>query len=443
MRLTNRYIEFITGFILSLLLVAIYIWVSFNQEDIRYLFYYSCLICSAMVVKSLNYIPNFLVTIFMALYTYFMYTYFVLDIPYTYRPYFDLPEYQEEVLLIYSLFFLTLFLVLKRYPNPADISKSIHITSSPVRFWVSIAIILLITILSKSGDNMLDAGSYGAANKLRVLETEEAGFNLFEYVIVFMPIAFKFSDSLTKRIILIMVSLFFCMKGLVYGGRIEVIQVLSMLMFLFFISYLNRHQLLVVIGIIGGIYLTMLFGKLRNDPLLLGTNDWGAFFNVFDTNSVIYYSHHGDVFYASARVVGMVKEGIIDFETRVLSLATFIGRLFIPVKYLPDYSDLSSYLGKYYSTGGGGFIGAFFYAWLSYPGVIFIGLIVGKLMNAVQKKGLSEYQAIILLVFLSTFPRWVAYYPINMFKMCLYSLIIYLAFNIGDLKISLKLTENK
>ena len=182
-----------------------------------------------------------------------------------------------------------------------------------------------------------------------------------------------------------------------------------------------------------GFYVLLLFGTIRNNPVLLFSNPKEIAVAPFkeqepvttaDGKKII-FSHQGDVYYASARMIGLVKTKQLDPVKRI---EAFIGNalsIFLPSKFFPEHVKTGSYLQNKYGTGGGGLISVYFYTFLGYLGVVLVGLWLGYLINK-SRTSPNQFFILYFILVISTYPRWFAYSPITMFKLCFWIIPVYL-----------------
>jgi hypothetical protein len=152
-----------------------------------------------------------------------------------------------------------------------------------------------------------------------------------------------------------------------------------------------------------------------------------AFKNVFASPDDFYISHQGDVVHSSSRLISFADNEIVPFETRMSSFVGWLSSPMVPWRFLPEEANMAAYMKDQYPTGGGGSPFAYFYFWLSYPGVILIGVLVGLIFRGyVRHKG-SLY-GVYFVIIIATFPRWLSYSPINFIKMGVYGFLLNAAF---------------
>jgi hypothetical protein len=213
-----------------------------------------------------------------------------------------------------------------------------------------------------------------------------------------------------------------------YGLRNEFIQMAVLLLILF---YKEKSTFgFYVVLVFAAIYFSSLFSSFRSNPIeflqrpLLENL---SLKNVFASSDDFYISHQGDVVHSSSRLISFADNNIVPFETRMSSFVGWLSSSIIPWRFLPEEANMAAYLKDQYPTGGGGSPFAYFYFWLSYPGVILIGVVVGLIIRGYVRQIGSLYGVYFVIV-IATFPRWLSYSPINLIKMGVYGFVIYTAF---------------
>jgi hypothetical protein len=288
-------------------------------------------------------------------------------------------------------------------------------------FYINLIVILFLIFFSKTGVNLFEAGGYE-----KVESNSLGGLALYEYFLLFFLLGYLFSNkSVLKKRILFVCAFLYCLKAISFGGRIEALQFFLLIFILFFEKTFSLKSILIVLLIVYFFY--DFFGKIRGNPAMLFNYDysfvWKTFiFDYDNTDQII--NNQGDIWYSSIRVLGFIKDGILDTGDRLYSFLNWILSIFVPSKFVSAKANLSAYLQDVYPSGGGGFISMYFYTWLSFPGIVFIAAYLTKLINSAY---ISKNQYVILyaIVVLSTCPRWFVYNPNAMFKFSFYIIPLY------------------
>lgn len=328
----------------------------------------------------------------------------------------------NKYLLLYALFFSMVIIFAGSFQNLRILV--IPKLKNSFIFYFNIAICFMIALFSKSGESIFSSGGYGLSEIQNI-----GGFAIGEYFILFFFIAFKFSSNgHWSKFLLISVAVMYILVSFSYGLRNEFIQMAILLLILFYKE--KRTFGFYIVLVFGAIYFSSLFSAFRSNPIeflqrpLLENL---SVKNVFASTDGFYISHQGDVVHSSARLILFSDNGIVSFGTRMSSFFSWLSSSIVPYKFLPEEANMAGYLKDEYPTGGGGSPFAYFYFWLSYPGVILIGVIVGLIIRGYIRYIGSLYGVYFVIV-IATFPRWLSYSPINIIKMGFYGLIIYSGF---------------
>lgn len=291
---------------------------------------------------------------------------------------------------------------------------SIKIGTDRIVWSVSAFIAFLLMLFGKRGQTILEGG-YGA------IETQNS--NLNEYFIIFILLMYLYSSEVRfQKIVFYGLIFSYIIKNLLYGGRIETIEVGILLIYCVtrYKFSLRVHMLLMV----AAFCLIGLFGLLRSniDFILTGHIDWEKILS-FENREYL-ESNEGDVFYASSRMFFLMENGYLDVIDRINAFFSFTGLIFVPSSIVPDIGVLASYKTNIYNSGGGGLAPIYYFVFLGYLGVILLAFFCGKIFSSIscpKNKYLSFYS----ILFISMIPRWFAYYPIHLTKFCAYGLLLF------------------
>lgn len=335
-------------------------------------------------------------------------------------------DFQSEALINQVAFLNTVFLAvlgcMLRGVNDVNLSNPREwCKSNKVIFYISLLPCLISLLFGLSGESIISAG-YGSG-----LSEKSA---LHEYFIVFSLFCWLFMEKNNRLqwIILSILIIGYSFKTLIYGGRIEVIQVLLLWGFAGH-NYLKSYSKL-KLSFLTGISLAVLLslGIVRGNlpALVVSDSPINKFFEIIfrpDINPYV-LSTSADVYYASMRLLGMADAGYIDFDFRVTSFISFLFNLPLSFSSLKEAANLAALHSSVFPVGGGGLISAYFFIWMGYFGVVIIAFLLGFTIREFYKKPHSFWRIYGLLV-LVTFPRWWGYTPINLTKLCLVGVILY------------------
>lgn len=371
-----------------------------------------------LLYKSIKQKSFFIMFFFWFTYIIYLYPYFFFGTQLT-----PFMHYQNEyiftlTLIIHSIFLIFFNLFFKEIKHTDDPKKFIKIKDNYLFFIASIVIMIFIIVFGKAGETIFESGGYG-----RNLTTNFLNLAIYEYYYIFFLLAVKYSDLKKPRLFVIFsISIFYILKNLALGGRIESLQLL-LLIFLLFYSHKISSKLF-FIGLFIGYYFFDIYGRFRGNPLII-FEGW-EWLKPFNFNIDIISNNQTNVFYNGAAFVGLVQDNLFDITFRIKSFFYFILSLFVPSKYIPkEYNLWSAGRSLGVNYGGGGLISSIIYVWLGIVGVILIADFFAKIFNNYNKNSSKEYAFIYIFMLLSTFPRWFAYSPITAFKLCVYSVIIF------------------
>lgn len=317
------------------------------------------------------------------------------------------------VLQIMGIFHFCLLYFLKFSKQTIDKTTTILAESNATIFLVLVVLSLLFTTFGSSGQNIFQSGSYGEA-----LDTRNAS-SLFGYSLIPLSLCFIYADTPRRRKICYICIAYFCLKDVLFGGRVDTLQLLLILFFIRF-QYQWSKKKIVVLGAIGALFM-VLWGAFRSD---VNMNMMDLYLKVassyFSSDSSIDFQagNSAEVYYASVRIIYLIEEGLLDMGLRLQALFYFFLSAVVPYSFLPDVANLSSYLQKDYWSGGGGLGPVFFYAFAGLIGVFAFTWFISHSLNQFHKRDLSKFARYYLILFLATTPRWYAYYPIQLIKFC-------------------------
>jgi len=406
-------------FVFLFILVVIFIIISATAFVFNNLFQYIWLLqLAALIAVILYYRASSLIMLFLVFIVPYFYTpkyFFVNGINISHHASFQNGA-SINFLILLNLLFLAGFLLGCRKIVDSNINRLqvYGMFTNPFIFHLMNSILIFALLYGLQGENVFVSGGY--------YQGEVSKSTLHEYFIAFYLLAALFANPKSKFdfYVLILFYLFYVLKTLIYGGRIEVLQ-LSILVFFLFTNIFrgNKLKFYLLLGI--GFFLSYIVAAIRSDPFII--LEPMKLFSISETDGPeIISSQFGDVNQSSLRVLGLMDVGGIELEQRFLSFMSVVFGFFLPSSYMPDYFDLAQYKQNEFTSGGGGLISAFSYVWLSFFGPAFFGFFVGSAYRFLYHSNnilLFTYGLLVAI----TFPRWFAYYPINLFKFCLLPVI--------------------
>lgn len=319
-------------------------------------------------------------------------------------------EHFAAALQVLALFLVVLYCfqarVRPRGPR-APFAKLVSVLPNDALFLGSLLFMVAITFLGIRGDTIFAAGGYGKGS------VQKSG--LVEYFLIGLVLAAATMrrPGRLRVAMLGVVVVAYVLRILVYGGRIEVLQVILVLFFVF--ADRRFSGWMVVAGSTLGLGLTELVGLIRANPLqALSALSYGW------TRPAAILSNQGDVFYASTAYIAVLRDGMLDPLFRVKSIVGFLASLVLPSRAVWPEARVAEFVSRLTPIGGGGLFPAYLFLWLGVPGVIFGAWIVHRLICASRKDGLPVWARAFVVLALSTYPRWYAYSPIVLAKLCVW-----------------------
>jgi hypothetical protein len=382
------------------------------------------------IVKFRKNIPVLLLFVFFFLYTITFNYYFLDNLSISYWTDFQENATMKTTLFCHLLFifFLGLF-IKKRSQLILSLNYRDFFKPNKTIYFLLLTISILILIFGLQGQTLLSGGIYGDQETTSKSTLHEYFILIFFFLIVFSPINKLF------RIINLFLLVTYVLKTLLFGSRIEVVEIALLWFYLFYV-YQNRVNLKFLLFVfISGIYLITVVSNIRSNPIgFLSKNDLYSYFDpksifINKSNTEVISSNEGDVIQSSSRIIGLINKNELTIYQRISGFFMYLLSPVIPASFLPSYSNLSLFKQEYYKSGGGGLISVYFFAWLGYFGPIFIAIVLSFFINSFfNYKSVYNYIYTTFLFF--TFPRWFAYNPIMLVKYCLYAVIFYFILSI-------------
>lgn len=290
-------------------------------------------------------------------------------------------------------------------------------------YWFIYAILIYIIIYGITGDTIIVTGSYSNSG-------DSQKSTLHEYFLLFYISLLCFSSNTRlSNFAQFIIMLIYIFKTLIYGGRIEVVQIC--LIYTLFVYILPGKISLkyIIMFLILGIYFSSIVSVFRNNPTVLFSSNFAEMFNPAKILEIpnkgdVISSTEGDVVQSSMRIMDLINTNTITQNERVISLFCFLISPILPQSLMPEVSNLSTYKQDYYTSGGGGLISTYFYTWLWFFGPFIIAILIGISLNK-----FFEFKSTSFIIYgialLATFPRWFSYNPIFLVKLCLFAVIFF------------------
>lgn len=375
------------------------------------------------IIKFIKKIPILLLFIFIFFYTRTFNYYFVDSITISYWSDFQTFDVLKRVLLSHALFIFFLGNSINSLNQKYSFDFRNYFRPNKILFYFFLLISILTLIFGIQGESLLNGATYAS-------QESTSKSTLHEYFILFFFFLIVFSSNIKfeKYIIFIMMILYI-FKTILYGGRIEVVEI-GLLWFYIFYYYLNKVKIRTVLFVLlFGVYISNVVNNIRTNPIdFISGIDTFSFFDPtssFDSKSKyeILSTNEGDVIQSSARIIGLIDVNELSIPRRIISGVLYLLSPFLPTSILPEFANLSVYKQEVYRSGGGGLISTYFFSWLSYIGPILIGIILAFIINQFYSNN-SIYNYVYCTIIFVMFPRWFAYNPIMLVKFCFYAIII-------------------
>ena len=374
------------------------------------------------VIKFYNKIPLFILFVYIFLHSKVFAQFFIWKLSISFWQDFQTNSALGTVLISHLLFILTL-------GNSVSCKKTINefnfltfVKPNSKIFTILFFASIFILVFGIQGDNVFQRGSYADFDLVEKSTLHEYFILIFLFLILYSP------PGIVYKTIIHCFLAFYVLKTLIYGGRIEVVQVCLLFFYLYYVLNGKVKSSLIVFLLIFGVYFNGLVSNIRSNPQIILTENYFDLINpinVFDLDSENenLSSMEGDVVQSSARVVGLIDGGQISLTQRILSLFSFLASPIVPQSLLPDYTNLAVYKQDIYKSGGGGLISTFFFTWLGYLGPIIAGSLIGLSIRKFYEFTSASFFIYGLCV-LTMFPRWFSYNPIFLIKFSLYAVLL-------------------
>lgn len=363
-------------------------------------------------------VPVF-VFLFFALFYFYVPKHFFLDgFLISYHSAFQDPIFLNKLVVLNVLFMAGVVLTLGHLDEKRLQAKIFcGMYESKTLFTVIALTSLGVAYYGQGGESIIESGGYQKGEFYKSTIFEYFILLIFALMIVMNP------KSVLDRIVLYLLVGFYTLKALLFGGRIEVVQLLLLVVFFRTSFFLGRYRSLMALLVLS-VTFNILFETLRNNPSLI--MDPLAIFDENNGRSNVVESQFGDVTQSSLGLIAIASQGYVSSTERVLSLYWSTLGSWLPTGLRSPLSDMRVYLQGFESSGGGGLIAAHAFLWLSWLGPIVLGSFVGLAYRSLYHSSgilISSYGMLVAI----TFPRWFAYHPLPLFKFCLLGIFMVIA----------------
>ncbi len=306
-----------------------------------------------------------------------------------------------------------------------------HYKKRDVYLKLCVIIQIFILLFGKTGETILTS-NYGQINTTGF--SGFLGFSINEYYLIFLVITL-FIYKPNKYIHLL--NILFILKNVLYGGRVEALQVLFAYSIFLKINFKSVKNLLIsFITIIG----FQVIGSIRSTGLSLeliitAISDISIFELGFFQGATSTFS---EVIYSSSVMQGIINDNLISQSLRLEMVTQHFFSYIFPYSFLNEKADISLFSQSISMAGGGGLPSAYFYFIGGLPFVVVGSFIYVYIFRKMHKSQNYMYNALGILM-LITAPRWLLYNHITFIKSSFYLFIIMYLFY----KIKVKLKKNK
>lgn len=325
-------------------------------------------------------------------------------------------SYYNDVFFSYLLF-LIIFLI---GINGLNINFSTILNKYKKRdiyFKLCVFIQLFILLFGKTGDTILSTG-YGNVNTNVFFGFLDLSIN--EYYLIFLVITL-FIYKPNKYIHIL--NILFVVKNILFGGRIEALQILIAYSIFLNINLKSVKNLLIGFVLVVGF---QVMGSIRHLGLSLelisnALSDTSIFQLAFLQGATSTFS---EVIYSSSVIQGVVNDNLISQNLRIEMISQHFFSYIFPYSFLDEKANIPMYVQSIsMGAGGGGLPSAYFYFFGGLPFVILGSLIYVNIFRKMHKSQNYIFNALGILMLITT-PRWLLYNHVTFLKSSFYLLII-------------------
>ena len=251
---------------------------------------------------------------------------------------------------------------------------------------------------------------------------------IYEYCIIFFVLGFYFAkNNKLFSIWLFIVMIISFLDNSSTGGRVVTLQPLIAWYYINYFEKINSKKMLliVIVGILGMTAMGM-YGDIldrRGDISVLNIQYVSEiFFNRKFTNDTSIMAYWAGLTVIETSNYFSIQSRLINFLEFMIPHSLFGSTIYSTYKLPISLSRV------YYLHYNGGMLFSYFYYWLWYFGVAFIGTYVSKIFNKISKLKLesSDLYKIVCIYWISTLPRWYLYEPTTLFRGTLLIMLAYL-----------------
>lgn len=411
------------SFLIAFLLLAASLLLFIFDNESKYISILSFGLSAFFCIKFRNNLPILIMYIFLSLYTLESTKFFFSDILLSGHRSFQTKDIVNKVLIINNLFLFALGVSIPSGLHNFKFDLKRYGFESRYLFVLLLIAGLLMIQFGIKGESLLEGSGYGRGHSQKSTMHEYFILIYLLLLLVYPP------KSILAKICVNALFLIYSFKTLIFGGRVEVMEIVLLFLYFFWLFKRKINRALFFSTALIVLYLNAFYSAIRANPLILLTSQASEVFNpvnLFFAKSDRPYltSNEGDVLQASTRMLGLIQEGYLNSSNRIGAFFSYLFSWIVPTSLMPEYANLASYKQSLFSSGGGGLIGVYFFVWLGYAGPLLVGVFIGFIIKKlyVSKDTFFKVYGTSVLI---TFPRWYAYSPIFLIKFCFYSIILY------------------
>lgn len=247
---------------------------------------------------------------------------------------------------------------------------------------------------------------------------------IFEYSIFIFIFAFYLSNKNKKyRIVIEIILLLFCIYSILVGERIAVLQLLIVD---FIMNYMPKIKLrYIILSIICGIIvftIAGLYGDFLDYKIDFRDLNINYIFNTFKERKLALDTSVSAYFSGLSMIDVRDKINVLD---RLKDFGEYLTRYTL-LGASSNYISPEIQVREYQVNYGGGYLYSYFYFWLGWIGVVGISCYVGYILRNINRTRKTDYYNILLILVVSTLPRWYLYIPTFLFRGLLLFNILYI-----------------
>jgi hypothetical protein len=412
--------------VLSLVLEIAILYLGYREPESKVISALGLVLCLLYTIKFRKSMIALFPFLFFASYNYAAVQFFYQGIEIAYFKGFGDALSVNKIVVINSVFIFTLGNTISSYWVTRKMDLDAKAYKSKYMFWLLFAVGVLMIQFGIQGQNMLVSGGYGAG-------ATKTSMHEYFILVYFLILLVKPRGNIVYTIAVWGIYLVYCVKTLLFGGRVEIMEISILLLAYYWLLPKKENRVLLILLILFAFYVSNIISHVRTNPVRFLKGDYISYFNPFyetprNNKSVkrALGNNQGDVLQSSGRMLALVEDGIMDNGTRIKSFFSMLGSIVLPTSALPVYTNLAAFHQvSPYRSGGGGLVSVYFYVWMGYLGPVLIGLFLGSFINKGFKPGVNFAFRIYAVILLIMYPRWFAYGPIIIFKFCFLTAMMY------------------